>query len=99
MPYSDPERQLQHHRDRRSKIRSAISEAKNVPCADCGIRYPTCVMQFDHVRGAKLLSIGSATAKIANMMVLMEEISKCEVVCANCHALRTESRKLARRGA
>lgn len=99
MPYADPERQLQFHRDRRAALRETIARAKDVPCTDCGVRYPTCVMQFDHVRGVKLLSIGSATALVKSMKALLEEIAKCEVVCANCHALRTESRKVARSGA
>lgn len=70
-----------------------------MPCTDCGIKYPTCVMQFDHIRGVKLLNIGSATARIRTTTALLEEIGKCEVVCANCHALRTECRKVARGGA
>ena len=93
MPYADPERQREFHRKRRAKIRQVIVEAKARPCEDCGVEYPTCVMQFDHVRGEKKLSIGSATALIKSLIALHEEIAKCEVVCANCHALRTETRK------
>lgn len=94
MPYSDPEQQRQWFRDRRKEIRRIIEEAKGVPCSDCGVSYPTCVMQFDHIRGNKVLNIGSATARIKNLGALHEEITKCDVVCANCHALRTESRKV-----
>jgi len=80
-------------RERRAEIRRVIGLAKVRPCADCGIEYPTCAMQFDHVRGKKNLAIGSATAKIKNIAVLHAEIAKCDVVCANCHAIRTETRK------
>jgi len=96
MPYANREQQLNYmktySKDRRAKIRKVIEETKNVPCADCRQSYGTHVMQFDHVRGEKLLAIGSATARIKNLKALYEEIAKCEVVCANCHAERTYQR-------
>ncbi len=64
-----------------------IAMKKDLPCADCGVKYPPYVMQFDHVRGDKSFNIGSNTGK--NFKVLADEIAKCEVVCANCHAERT----------
>ena len=43
-------------------------------------------MQFDHLKD-KLFNIGE------NMLVslkrLKDEVDKCEVVCANCHAARS----------
>ena len=64
---------------------------KDRPCADCGIQYPSWVMQFDHVRGEKKFDIAQASS--ASEKRLLEEIAKCEVVCANCHAERTYDRK------
>lgn len=33
------------------------------------------------------------TSKVGGWLNLPEEIAKCEVVCANCHAIRTFDRK------
>ncbi len=73
------------------KKKRLIREAKNVPCADCGEKYPPCVMDFDHRRAEeKNFSIGpSVTNK--GFSEIMAEIEKCDVVCANCHRLRTFS--------
>lgn len=66
-----------------------IREAKDVPCTDCGNKYPFYVMEFDHlpqfVKKFNIASIGL----ISSMKALDEEIDKCEVVCANCHKART----------
>lgn len=75
-----------------AKLRRAIHEAKDQPCRDCEVKYPFYVMQFDHVRGEKKFDIGSAIWGYVRMDDLLDEISKCEVVCANCHAIRTYTR-------
>ena len=77
---------------RKILIRDFIRESKNKPCADCGISFPYYVMQFDHVRGEKALNIGNVTSKGLSITKLKKEISKCDVVCANCHAIRTHER-------
>ena len=68
-----------------------VKELKEkTPCKDCGINYPSYVMHFDHLRD-KEFNIGSYSHKSINRLML--EISKCEIVCANCHAKRTHERK------
>lgn len=64
---------------------------KKRPCMDCNIEYPPYVMQFDHLYDKKF-SIASK-ARDTGIENLMKEISKCEVVCANCHAERTHRRR------
>ena len=73
----------------RARVREHLTAAKDVPCADCGHRYPHYVMQFDHVRGVKLFNLGDAAATGKTLKRIDEEIAKCDVVCANCHAART----------
>jgi hypothetical protein len=68
--------------------RAKIAALKNVPCRDCGVRYPPFVMHFDHRPGEKKLGDISRLYRIP-WSVLLEEIAKCDVVCANCHATRT----------
>jgi hypothetical protein len=45
-------------------------------------------MHFDHVpgRGPKLFNLGSGDYSIKTVQA---EIEKCDIVCANCHAIRT----------
>lgn len=56
------------------------------PCVDCGESDPI-VLEFDHIdRTTKLFTI---SGRDVGLNRLMEEISKCEVRCANCHRRRT----------
>lgn len=68
-----------------------IQAAKAVPCSDCGQRFSSEQMDFDHVRGTKRFDIGSARFRVSPAR-LRAEIGKCEVVCAVCHRLRTHRR-------
>ncbi len=70
--------------------RQYLREQKDVPCTDCGVKYPHFVMEFDHVRGYKLFQLSKYASW--NLSQIKEEMSKCEVVCANCHAARTWNR-------
>jgi len=82
-------RVLARHRKMRDDKRALLDKAKDVPCKDCGIRYPPYVMDFDHVRGKKFKTLGHLKGSVA---VLLREIAKCEVVCSNCHRIRTWER-------
>jgi hypothetical protein len=72
------------------KTRDLIRQVKSAPCMDCGETYPWYVMDFDHVRGEKSFNIGAAHSRGIRRIRL--EIDKCDVVCANCHRLRTHAR-------
>lgn len=77
------------NRQRRFLYRQAVIQAKSRPCTDCGVEYPYYVMDLDHVTGIKKFNVSQATTHASSLAVLMEEIAKCEAVCANCHRLRT----------
>ncbi len=68
----------------------AAKEGK--PCMDCGVVYPVYVMDFDHVRGEKLFEISRMTKRGFTPMRLAQEIAKCDLVCSNCHRIRTFTR-------
>lgn len=73
----------------RRKGREYIAEVKsNAVCVDCGGKFPPCVFHFDHVpeRGPKLFNIANCDRAIEDVKA---EIAKCDIVCANCHAIRT----------
>jgi uncharacterized linocin/CFP29 family protein len=60
------------------------------PCADCGGRFHFAVMDFDHLeRFSKERNISELVHSAHTVAKLMDEIAKCEIVCANCHRLRT----------
>lgn len=60
-------------------------------CADCGYNEHPAALDFDHLPGSvKLFNIGQE--KYRSQKQLREEIAKCELVCANCHRIRTVTR-------
>jgi len=79
--------------------RRRIREAKDVPCADCGQRFPPYVMDFDHRPGeVKCFNLSIAGGQTRLSWKKMEaEIAKCDIVCANCHRIRTYQRNMAER--
>jgi len=77
------------------KIKQLLRSAKDKPCADCGQRYPYYVMDFDHREGEiKLFNVSSLNGhRRTSRKKLLDEIAKCDVVCANCHRDRTHQRR------
>lgn len=69
--------------------RSWIQALKSNPCIDCKISYHFSVMDLDHVRGEKLFNVGAVMGTAISDEAILEEIQKCDLVCANCHRLRT----------
>jgi hypothetical protein len=75
-----------------------VRQAKDRPCADCGVRYPYYVMDFDHRPGTtKKVNLTVLVKRGPAQDILLAEIAKCDVVCANCHRARTYQRKRASR--
>jgi len=66
------------------------------PCVDCGETDPI-VLEFDHLRDKKFGI--AAGIRSRNWNDVLDEIAKCEVVCANCHRRRTAKRGGFRRAA
>ncbi len=83
-----------NHRRYTDERRAIALAAKSKPCTDCEIQYPPYVMDFDHVRGKKIMDIARMVSgrQHRTVQMLIDEIAKCEVVCANCHRIRTHSR-------
>lgn len=85
------ERNRQIQREYDVKMRKRLADLKSNPCTDCGQRFPVECMDFDHKYGEKIKDV----AKMVDFSEekLMAEIAKCELVCANCHRIRTKARK------
>lgn len=66
-------------------------------CSDCGYKEHPAALDFDHLPGTeKLFNIGTSIAT-KPLRVVLAEIEKCEVVCANCHRVRTAKRTATRK--
>ena len=79
---------------KRKEINSLIRSYKeNVACTDCKIVYPYYVLDFDHVGNDKVENI-SKMARWYPLEEIVNEIKKCEIVCANCHRQRTYNRRM-----
>jgi hypothetical protein len=65
-----------------------LAQVKDKPCADCGGRFPTVCMEFDH-RDPAEKSFGISESALRARASLEAEIAKCDVVCSNCHRIRT----------
>ena len=81
-------------RKRADELRAYVQAIKlERGCADCGYREHAEALDFDHLPGFvkehKMASI-SGGAKIEKIHA---EIAKCDVVCANCHRVRTARRR------
>lgn len=64
---------------------------ERTPCADCRKRFPPVCMDFDH------LPQHTKAKNVSQMMnssrsALEAEISKCDIVCSNCHRIRSLTR-------
>jgi hypothetical protein len=82
-------------RDR--QLDNLIVQAKNKPCTDCSVKYPPYVMDFDHLSDhTKEFNISTMRRSRMAFSKILAEISKCEVVCANCHRIRTNMRNPSR---
>ena len=68
-----------------------VSYKEEKGCFDCGEMYPYYVLHFDHLRD-KSFGISKYREGGQSLEKVKSEIKKCEVVCANCHAIRTHSR-------
>jgi hypothetical protein len=77
---------LNRKKVRLERTRYLIEYFKANPCVDCGERDPI-VLEFDHL-GEKSFDVGQGISE-RNWQSVLDEIAKCEVVCANCHRRRT----------
>ena len=77
----------------RNEVKKLLIKLKNKPCSDCSKIYPYFVMDWDHRSSenkekevARMVAGGWSKNKI------LDEIKKCDLVCTNCHRIRTFSR-------
>jgi hypothetical protein len=70
-----------------------LNKLRDVPCSDCGQRFPPCAMDFDHRDPATKSQGVTRMVGRAGIDRILAEAAKCDIVCANCHRARTFHRR------
>jgi hypothetical protein len=78
---------------RAAKWRLAGMIKKHFGCKDCGYSEHAKALQFDHINDDKKESVSNLIRSDYSWNTILEEIRKCEIRCANCHAVMTANRK------
>lgn len=93
---NNPKARIKRDENRRKNIREWMDEIKSSnPCSDCKKIFPPCVMDWDHLPGSiKTKPIAVLVKNRISKTTIMKELEKCELVCANCHRIRTFTRKV-----
>lgn len=82
-------------RTRRELNEIRLRALKRDPCMDCGGVFPPEALDFDHRPGEpKINSISQM--KDGSISKLTTELLKCDLVCSNCHRIRTAARRAER---
>jgi hypothetical protein len=88
---------VEEMRARRASHRELLRELRERACADCGQCFPHYVMQFDHRDPATKNDVVTRMVGRAGKDRILAEAAKCDVVCSNCHRMRTYLRREATR--
>jgi hypothetical protein len=70
-----------------------LDAIRDRPCADCVGRFPPCAMDFDHRDPATKRAGVTRLIGRTGTPRLLDEVEKCDIVCANCHRMRTFQRR------
>jgi hypothetical protein len=86
------EKTKEYYLERNRKLRAVkaeyIRKLREAACDDCHHLFPWYVMEFDHREDRKYdISPSLSWSR------LKTEIAKCDIVCANCHSIRTHNRR------
>jgi hypothetical protein len=78
------------YRDKQN-LKRRLAEIKEASgCIDCGINNHI-ILDFDHLRDKKY-NISRMVHDGFSWKAIEKEIKKCQIVCANCHRIRTYNR-------
>jgi hypothetical protein len=91
VPSTSP--RIEEHRRRWRYHADVLDQLRSVPCSDCGGRFAQCSMDFDHSDPSKKSARVPSLVGRASLDRILAEAAKCDIVCANCHRLRTFRRR------
>lgn len=90
MPRKSKEAFREYRRDWRNRNKALVNEfLSSHPCVRCGFS-DIRALEFDHIdRTAKTAMVKRLANGTPSWKRLSAEISKCQVLCANCHRIKT----------
>lgn len=95
---ADPEPAKVRAADRRTaklpELMAYVECVKASPCSNCHHLYPSSAMDLHHVRGTKVAAIATMVSSLRPLDEIIEEVAKCELLCANCHRILHADQKL-----
>lgn len=80
------------YRERYLTCRRRALDYLGAQCVDCGTRDDR-VLVFDHALVRRMNGRTVGAMMMASWDKLKVELDKCQLVCANCHMIRTLERK------
>ena len=86
-------RRAQRQRRKVEFLRWYRALKESTPCTDCGERVHHAALQFDHLPGSDKAGDVGYLRRHSSKQLVLDEMAKCEPVCANCHAVRTFNRR------
>ena len=88
------EKRRRQAKERRKRLVALNHTMKaSMSCADCGGSFHPAAMEWDHLPGEEKLDDISTLARTGKTRQFHRELEKCELVCANCHAVRSFERR------
>ena len=83
MPFKNHQDQIRYIKDRRTRRRAEAIELKGGKCENCG--YAGLALVFHHRNPSEKSMSLDVRAFTRSMEVLLPELEKCDLLCANCH--------------
>jgi hypothetical protein len=86
---------INHRVYRHSWIRDTYKSLSG--CESCGFNTHSSALQFDHIdpstkyRDRKGNLVSPSSMVNCSLQVMLHEFSKCQILCANCHAIHTHT--------
>ncbi len=71
--------------DRRHSLQKWLRKYKSSLSCECGENHPACLDFHHRDPSTKLDIVGNLTRRGFSIQRILEEIQKCDVLCANCH--------------
>jgi len=92
--YHVGEGQKQKTKDRTNRNRTILKRKlwkykEEKGCMDCGEKYPHWILDFDHKPEFEKTGGPTEILHKYGWDKAIKEVEKCDVVCANCHRIRT----------
>ena len=85
-------REFERIRSRQAENLAFLRGLRSGPCLDCRLVFAPHQMDFDHRDPAiKSFRLSEGRAMLRSRATLLAEVAKCDVVCANCHRIRTRN--------